>query len=72
MLRSASRCASSSLEGVTHSFEPAPETPFEHPSWSVNATIYQINTRHFTPEGTLRAAMAHLPRLAELGVGIRG
>lgn len=55
---------------MTHSFEPAPETPFEHPSWSVNATIYQINTRHFTPEGTLRAAMAHLPRLAELGVGI--
>lgn len=32
--------------------------------------LYQINTRQFTPEGTLAAARAQLPRLRELGVDI--
>jgi len=32
--------------------------------------IYQIHPRVFTKEGTLKAAEAHLPRLAELGVDI--
>jgi glycosidase len=42
----------------------------KHPEWSRDAAIYQINTRQFTSEGTLRAAQGHLPRLRELGVGI--
>jgi len=41
-----------------------------HPEWSRDATIYQINTRHFTPEGTFTAAAGHLERLAGLGVSI--
>jgi glycosidase len=41
-----------------------------HPEWSKNATIYQINTRQFTREGTFRAAEAQLPRLKELGATI--
>lgn len=41
-----------------------------HPDWARDATIYQVNTRQFTPEGTLVAAARQLPRLAELGVGI--
>jgi glycosidase len=48
----------------------APYVKFEHAGWTRNATVYQINTRQFTPEGTLRAAERALPRLAELGVGI--
>lgn len=32
--------------------------------------MVQINTRQFTPEGTFRAAEAHLPRLKELGVDV--
>jgi cyclomaltodextrinase len=32
--------------------------------------IYQIHPRVFTKEGTLKAAEAHLPRLAELGVDV--
>jgi len=32
--------------------------------------IYEVNLRHFTPEGTLAAFAAHLPRLRELGVDI--
>jgi glycosidase len=51
-------------------YDPAPQVCLSHPDWSKNATIYQINTRQFTPEGTFRAAEAHLPRLKELGVVI--
>jgi glycosidase len=51
-------------------YEPAPYIKLKHPDWSKNATIYQINTRQFTPEGTFRAAEAHLPRLKALGVVI--
>ena len=33
-------------------------------------TIYEVNVRQFTPEGTFDALRAHLPRLADLGVSI--
>lgn len=42
----------------------------EHPEWSHDAVLYQINLRQFTPEGSIVAAQAELPRLAELGVDI--
>lgn len=42
----------------------------EHPSFCYDATIYELNTRQFTPEGTFKAAEAELPRLRELGVDI--
>jgi len=32
--------------------------------------IYQIQMRHFTPEGTIKAATERLPKLAELGVDV--
>jgi glycosidase len=51
-------------------YEPATFVKIEHPDWSKNATIYQINLRQFTAEGTLRAAESHLPRLKELGADI--
>ena len=41
-----------------------------HPEWAANATIYEVNLRNFTPEGTFRAFEAHLPRLAAIGVSI--
>ncbi|GAB3073888.1 alpha-amylase family glycosyl hydrolase [Intrasporangium mesophilum] len=53
-----------------NAYEPAPEIRVTHPEWSRSATIYQINQRQFTPEGTFRAAEAHLPRLRDLGVDI--
>ena len=55
---------------MVNPYEPRPEVRIEHPEWSKNATIYQINTRQFTEEGTFRAAEAHLPRLKELGAVI--
>ncbi len=49
---------------------PRPYVRLQHPEWSRNAVLYQINLRQFTPQGTLRAAQAQLPRLADLGVDI--
>jgi alpha-amylase len=40
------------------------------PAWTRNATIYEVNVRQFTPEGTLAALQRHLPRLRALGVDI--
>ena len=55
---------------VRDPYTPAPYVQIRHPQWAKDATVYQINTRQFTPEGTLRAAQAQLPRLQALGVGI--
>lgn len=42
----------------------------QHPCFAYDATIYELNTRQFTPEGTFQAAEQELPRLKELGVDI--
>ncbi len=42
---------------------------FRHVDWSHQASLYEVNVRQFTPEGTLAAFEAHLPRLAQMGVG---
>jgi 1,4-alpha-glucan branching enzyme len=52
------------------SYEPQSYVQIEHPEWSRDAVIYQLNTRQFTQEGTFAAAQEHLPRLAEMGVDI--
>jgi glycosidase len=41
-----------------------------HPDWSKTASLYQLNQRQLTPEGTFRAAQEHLPRIRDLGVEI--
>jgi glycosidase len=51
-------------------YQPQPYVKLSHPDWAKNATIYQINTRQFTAEGTFRAAEAQLPRLKALNVDI--
>jgi len=35
-----------------------------------DATIYEVNIRQYTPEGTIKAFEKHLPRLKDLGVDI--
>jgi glycosidase len=47
-----------------------PPTEKVHPAWAKNAVMYELNTRQFTPEGTLAAAAGQLPRLKELGVDV--
>lgn len=51
-------------------YTPKPYVQIEHPEWSKDAVLYQLNTRQFTHEGTFLAAQTQLPRLAELGVDI--
>ena len=41
-----------------------------HPQWAYDATIYELNTRQLTPEGTFQAAEAFLPQLRENGIDI--
>jgi glycosidase len=49
----------------TENFNPA-----THVAWSRNATIYEVNIRQYTPEGTFRAFERELPRLQKMGVDI--
>jgi len=51
-------------------YQPETYVKLEHPAWTRNAAIYELNTRQFTPEGTFRAAAEQLPRLKELGITI--
>jgi len=41
-----------------------------HPEWVYNATIYEVNVRQYTQEGTFKAFENHLQRLKDLGVDI--
>jgi cyclomaltodextrinase / maltogenic alpha-amylase / neopullulanase len=41
-----------------------------HPEWSKNATIYEVNIRQHTPEGTFSAFTRDIPRLKSMGVDI--
>lgn len=40
------------------------------PDWAKNSTIYEVNIRQFSKEGTFKSFQQHLPRLKELGVDI--
>lgn len=49
--------------------QPVPSTVV-HPAWSFNKTIYEVNVRQYTKEGTFKAFEKHLPELKRMGVGI--
>ncbi len=51
-------------------YQPQDYVQLTHPEWSKNATIYEVNIRQYTPEGTFKAFESHLPRLKELGIDI--
>ncbi|MCB0703835.1 MAG: alpha-glucosidase C-terminal domain-containing protein [Saprospiraceae bacterium] len=40
------------------------------PEWHRNATIYEVNLRHYTPEGTFASFEQHIARLKEMGIDI--
>lgn len=46
------------------------DVPSRHPAFAYDATIYELNTRQFTEEGTFNAAAEHLEELQDLGVDI--
>ena len=51
-------------------YEPKEYVEITHPEWSKNATIYEVNIRQYTPEGTFKAFESHLPRLKAMGIDI--
>ncbi len=50
--------------------EPEKSGPSPHVGWSRNATIYEVNIRQYTPQGTFKAFELELPRLQKMGVDI--
>ena len=40
------------------------------PDWAKKATIYEVNIRQYTPEGTFNSFDKHLPRLRKMGIEI--
>lgn len=40
------------------------------PDWARNASLYEVNLRQYTPQGTIKAFMTHLERIKEMGVDI--
>jgi glycosidase len=48
----------------------SPPAPVAHVDWSRSASVYEVNLRQYTPEGTFAAFQAQLPRLREMGVSI--
>ena len=49
---------------------PKQKCDARHTTWAYDATIYELNTRQATPEGTFAAAEALLPEIKESGVDI--
>ncbi|MGQ8366842.1 alpha-amylase family glycosyl hydrolase [Glaciecola sp. 1036] len=47
-----------------------PLVKVQTPDWSKNATIYQINTRQFSPQGDFKGVIEQLPRIKALGSDI--
>ncbi len=46
------------------------KTAFKKTTWANSATMYEVNIRQYTPEGTFKAFQKHLPRLKDMGVTI--
>lgn len=64
-----SACTTARTTALQHNMTATPPG-FAHVPWSHQASIYEVNVRQYTPEGTFIAFEAHLPRLAAMGVGI--
>ena len=43
---------------------------FKTVPWANTISIYEVNIRQYTPEGTFKAFQNHLPRLQEMGVNV--
>lgn len=42
----------------------------QYPEWTKNLSIYEVNIRQYTKEGTFKAFMPHLSRIKKLGTNI--
>jgi cyclomaltodextrinase len=51
-------------------YQPKKYVEIQHPVWSKNATIYELNIRQFSGEGNFKAVELALPRLKKMGIDI--
>ena len=51
-------------------YQPQPYVKLTHPAWTKDATLYQVNVRQFSKEGTFAAVEKELPRIKALNVDI--
>jgi cyclomaltodextrinase / maltogenic alpha-amylase / neopullulanase len=63
-------CKNSNNNNNNLKYEPKNYVEIKHPEWSKNASIYEVNIRQYTKEGTFKAFENHLPRLKEMGIDI--
>lgn len=59
-----------SVAPMTDGLTPSPYVKLDHPDWSRDAVIYEVNVRQYSDAGTFDAVREDLPRLKELGVDI--
>jgi len=53
-----------------HRYQPKSFVEITAPEWVKNATLYELNIRQFSEEGTFAAVERELPRLKQLGIDI--
>lgn len=57
------------LSGCSNKASNTTETAkYKSPDWAKNITIYEVNVRQYTKEGTFKAFEGSLQRLKDLGV----
>lgn len=54
----------------TDRYQPKTYVEIKHPEWVKNATLYELNVRQFSAEGTFKAVEQQLPRLKKMGIDI--
>ncbi len=66
----AASCNENSKKNNNNNCDSNSLTVHKYPEKIKNAVIYEVNIRQYTPEGTIKAFIEHIPRLSELGVDI--
>jgi glycosidase len=56
--------------GIAASVPSNAASTLTSPTWMSNATVYEVNVRQYTKEGTFNAFSTHLDRLKSLGVKV--
>ena len=51
-------------------YQPKKYVELTNPEWVKNATVYELNVRQFSQEGTFKAVEKQLPRLKKMGIDI--
>ena len=58
------------LFSFMNTFSQKQKKQIPHAEWTKNLSIYEVNLRQYTKDGTLKAFIPHLSKLKEMNVGI--